>query len=741
MFASDFVFASSISHDKLYNINHTQFQLDLYFLNFGMLMFCIISCIALSAFAKDFGYIILSIYCLLILLYLFSLIPIFAQDNKVVRSQHNAWICVCFMLILGCLLSLRQLSDNLDKVYRFILQVGMILGGLFLLINFFSNADSNSYVMEGEHEPNVSCYSLSSGDCIFTVNSILLMLVVIVLSVFLLGCSKKSKKNVSSAVLWTLSFGILLVTVVLSMVFEYNIVFNWFVVNLGMILHILLMLGAMLLVTIHSWMDQVTARINLSEKLHSKKKLECQLIQQMLYDPLMGFPNRVALKRKLDQMIQVGQNQRIALMLIYLDGFKEINNTLGHHNGDELLKKVGRRLSGFASQLEGLVSLDACEDKVAPLAVLDGIVFGMLVYNVDRHTESHIGGQVLRCLSYPFEFLDMSLDVTGFLGVASYPENGNSSEDLLQHAFVAVELAQGRDEMVLYYHSDLDPYSAKRLTLVGELKQALRVGGLELYYQPQLDLRNDLIIGFEALVRWNHPKHGFISPAEFIPIAEKTGVIRQLTMWVLETALCEIAQWRRNNTNLRVSVNLSAKNLQETELSAHIMNLIQKYDVSPYSLALEITETAMMLDPVRALKIMEALHEYGIRLCIDDFGTGYSSLAYLKQLPVDEIKIDRSFVSDMCQDNDNQVIVKTTVNMIHSLSMFVEVVAEGVEDEETLDALKALGCDILQGYYLNKPMTINEIKAWIKEAPYEVIPAASGFLYESNIPPSGLAKA
>jgi len=460
-------------------------------------------------------------------------------------------------------------------------------------------------------------------------------------------------------------------------------------------------------------------RLRAIEADHKKELIEREALSQTMFDPLTGCPNRVAFLHTLEKAIEMEPDKQVCVCLVYLDRFKEINNTLGHHNGDQLLTRVARRLSGLATQLPGVINLDVQSEKLSPLAAIDGVVFGVLLQDISPDLLQISAEQILRSLGYPFEFKKFTLDISAYIGIASYPANGKGAAELLQHAYVAVELAQQRDESMLYYTHELDPYSARRLTLVGELKHALRSNELEVYYQPQLDIKQDIVIGVEALVRWCHPEHGFISPAEFIPVAEKTGVIKHLTTWVLERAIQDAAGWYERGILLRVSVNLSAKNLQESDLAAQVIELLHKYQLPTEAIALEITETAMMVDPARALRIITQLHDFGIRLCVDDFGTGYSSLAYLKQLPVAEIKIDRSFVGEMCRNTDDQIIVNTTLNMSHNLGL--EVVAEGVEDEATLVSLRRLGCDLAQGYYIAKPMPIQEIDAWLSKSSHNVI--------------------
>lgn len=491
--------------------------------------------------------------------------------------------------------------------------------------------------------------------------------------------------------------------------------------SLAWVGHLVLLFGAAMTAHRARALSDLRKRLRALEHTHQKAKLEDELLYQTMYDPLTGCPNRVAILHCLERLITKNPDKQINICLIYLDRFKEINNTLGHHNGDELLKRVARRLSGLATQLPGIVNLELKEDKVSHLGAIDGVVFGMVLHDISPELLQNTGEQIIRSLNYPFEFKKMTLDISAFIGIASFPAHGKGASELLQHAYVAVELAQQKDTPMLYYTQELDPYSARRLTLVGELKHALRADELEIFYQPQLEVKQDLVIGVEALVRWEHPRHGFISPAEFIPVAEKTGVIKQLTAWVLERAIKDTASWYEQGIFLRVSVNLSAKNLQESDLPAQVISLLAKYNLPPEAIALEITETAMMHDPARALKIITELHDFGIRLSVDDFGTGYSSLAYLKQLPVAEIKIDRSFVGEMLRNTDDQVIVNTTLNMSHNLGL--EVVAEGVEDERTLLALKRLGCDVAQGYFIARPMSLLNMGQWLASTEHDVIRA------------------
>ncbi len=488
--------------------------------------------------------------------------------------------------------------------------------------------------------------------------------------------------------------------------------------TLGIMSHLLFIVCGSFIEVRQILSTRLKEKLSAIETAHQQRLADQQKVQHTLYDALTGCPNRKALQRVLEEKIEHDPNGQYGLILIYLGHFKEINNTLGHHNGDELLKRIALRLNDVVSQLPGVVNLEVREAKVAHLAALEGVIFGALLESVDQSTLISISEHVQQCLNQPFECQLMSLDITGFLGIACYPEHGSTSADILQHAHVAIEIAQLRDQQVVFYSAELDPYSARRLTLVSELKHALRVGDLQLYFQPQVDLRLREVIGVEALFRWRHRVHGFIPPHEFIPVAEKTGVIRQLTAWVIDESMQQAQRFYQQGISMRVSINLSAKNLQEMELPNSVLASLQKYAIPADILCFEITETAMMMDPSRSMRNILALNECGIRLSIDDFGTGYSSLSYLKSLPVSEIKIDRSFVTEMCQENDDQVIVRTTLNMSHNLGK--EVVAEGIEDEKTYQALLELGCDIGQGYYIARPVPIDVLMNWFKRSEYSI---------------------
>ena len=461
------------------------------------------------------------------------------------------------------------------------------------------------------------------------------------------------------------------------------------------------------------------------EQLAEKEKAELKLAHRVLHDSLINCPNRAMLNQRMENLIVSEPDKKFAMLLLQLTRFHEINNTLGHQNGDEILKRVGRRLSVMVNNLDKLIVIDSDDNLKGGFAVLDGVSFCVMLGLDSEFSQESIIFQIrsaatkmLKALSYPFELNGMTLELSAKVGVSLYPEHGRDMPVLLQHAHVAVEVSHRGDDSVSVYSPEIDPYSARRLVLVSELRKAISRDELQLFYQPQLNLRSNAIVSMEALLRWFHPVHGFIPPDEFVLIAEQTGVIKPLTRWVLETAIRQTSLLQKKGHSLKVSVNISAKNLQEQDLVRRTLELLKHYDLAPSCLVLEVTETAIMSDPAGALETLCRISESGIGLSIDDFGTGYSSLAYLKRLPVDEIKIDRTFVTEMVLGSDDEVIVNTTLMMSHSLGL--KVVAEGVENKAVLSALGVMNCDLVQGYFISKPVAMDAFEEWLQTCGYNI---------------------
>jgi EAL domain-containing protein (putative c-di-GMP-specific phosphodiesterase class I) len=324
----------------------------------------------------------------------------------------------------------------------------------------------------------------------------------------------------------------------------------------------------------------------------------------------------------------------------------------------------------------------------------------------------------MEVLEQPFVIEDMHLDIETSIGITLFPEHGKDADTLIRRADVAMYHAKNKGCGYFIYEAEADPYSMRRLALMGELRYAIEQNELTLHYQPKVDLQTGHTTGVEALLRWNHPQHGFIPPDEFVPLAEHTGLIRPLTLWVLNAALRQSHIWKMMGVDLVMAVNLSARNLQESKLSDQIVELLEAWDVPAASLLVEVTESALMDDHTNARKILTDIKGVGVNASLDDFGTGYSSLVSLSQLPIAEIKIDRSFVMDMTSNQQNAAIVRSTIDLGHNLNRVVT--AEGVEDRKTLEALKSMGCDKAQGYFLSRPLPANELVEWLRESEWRI---------------------
>jgi diguanylate cyclase (GGDEF)-like protein len=418
-------------------------------------------------------------------------------------------------------------------------------------------------------------------------------------------------------------------------------------------------------------------------------------------DPLTKLANRLLFQESIDWAIDEADGQgRFAVFLLDLDRFREINDTLGHGAGDRVIVEAGERLR-------------AALPEEAILARVGGDEFGVLVPAATEPDLAEVTRALDGAFSSPFVVDSLPLSVGVSTGLVHHPEHGQDAETLLQRADVALYVAKEGHKGLETYHADRDRHSHRRLTLISDLQAAIENGQLHLHYQPKVDALDGVVTGVEALVRWRHPEHGPVSPDEFIPLAEATGLIGPLTEQVLTEALEQCALWRRSGFALDMAVNLSAQNLLEPGLCDKVASLLEAWEVEPGWLDLEITESSVMTDPEHALAVLEELAGLGVRLTIDDFGTGHSSLSYLRRLPVSQVKIDRSFVSGAGVNPEDAAIVQATVYLAKSLNM--EVVAEGVEDAEAWTMLTRLGCDRIQGYHIAKPMEAQNLTLWLVE--------------------------
>lgn len=421
-----------------------------------------------------------------------------------------------------------------------------------------------------------------------------------------------------------------------------------------------------------------------------------ELEYQATHDSLTGLPNRFRFYDSVREQL-AGPDAAGCIALLDLDGFKEINDTLGHHSGDVLLRAVGPRLNS-AVPAGGM------------LARLGGDEFAILLPWVSRDEMKLWAEKFLEGLQQPFGVGGIKLQISGSLGVACYPDDGKDIGTLMRCADVAMYVAKQEHGKYRFYDRADDRNTPQRLMMMTELREAIRSNQLVLHYQPKIDLKTDCWVAVEALVRWQHRSRGLIMPNDFIPLAEMSDLISPLTFWVIEESLRQWRAWHDAGLRLRVCVNLSMRNLQDEDLPAKLAELLQRYSVEHSCLDFELTESALLADPERAFDVVTKMSEMGIQFAIDDFGTGYSSLSYLRRLPVQSLKIDLSFVRGMRDNAEDDAIVRSTIQLAHNLQM--EAIAEGVEDKETLDLLRGLGSDLAQGYYIGKPMDPTALAEW-----------------------------
>ena len=428
-------------------------------------------------------------------------------------------------------------------------------------------------------------------------------------------------------------------------------------------------------------------------------------------DSLTGLHNRALFLDRLVQAVasarRSSSHQHVVVMLMDLDNFKEINDTLGHPAGDAILRLVAERLKTVLRDTDTLARLGGDEFAILLPELKDG-----------RKTAEKVAKNVLACFKKPFPHAGQELYLGAGVGIVVFPEHGEEIDTLMSRADVAMYGAKHRDVAHVFYDAATDPHTPARLQLSGELRRALDQQEFELYYQPQIDLRQRRVVGVEALIRWRHPQHGILLPDQFIPLAERSGLINPITDWVMGEALRQCRTWRASGRRLRVAVNMAGRSFQQPDLVEKILGLIDSVGASPECLEIEITENVLMADIEHGAQILQRLNDAGITITIDDYGTGHSSLAYLKMLPLHTLKIDKSFVLEMARDENDAVIVRSTVDLAHNLGY--QVVAEGVEDEETLELLGVLGCDSIQGFFLHRPESISKINRWFSECPWAV---------------------
>ena len=444
-----------------------------------------------------------------------------------------------------------------------------------------------------------------------------------------------------------------------------------------------------------------------------QRALEHDLRHQATHDALTGLPNRVLLHEHIAAAAEPGRprSSGASLLLIDLDRFKEVNDTLGHHYGDQLLIEVARRIRTILRGGEIVARLGGDEFAV----LLPGVT--------DEEDVAAVAARIHDALDEPFPLDGINLTVGGSIGAALCPEHGTTADELLQRADIAMYAAKSNRTGYMLFDTSQDSSDPRKLTLASDLRAGIEQGHLLLHYQPKVDAQTGKVLGAEALVRWQHPEHGMIRPDEFIPLAEHTGLITPLTSFVLGSALQQCRAWLESGHEIPVAINISTHRLLDLGFPTEVANQLARCQVPAGLLTLEITESAIMADPDRALHVVQELHDLGIHLSIDDFGTGYSSMAYLKNLPVHELKIDRSFVSNMTTNERDAVIVRSTVELGRNLGLHV--IAEGVEDSATWSELDAVGCHAIQGYYVSRPVEPHAFQEWLDRQATRVPAAGS----------------
>ena len=418
---------------------------------------------------------------------------------------------------------------------------------------------------------------------------------------------------------------------------------------------------------------------------------------EALHDPLTGLPNRTSFIARISECLKSGSPSTAAVLILDLDHFKEVNDTLGHEHGDQLLCEIASRLTGTVRTSDFI-------------ARIGGDEFGGLMDIKAVADTSVVASRITELLRSPFQQAGLPIDVTASIGMALADGSANA-ETLVQRAEIAMYAAKAAGTGHEVYSSDLDVYSPRRLALAGELRGAIDAGEIQAYYQPQISVRDGSVVGVEALARWIHPMRGIIAPGEFIPIAEKTGLIKPLTSQIISLAVRDIRRWTDKGRRFRVSVNVSPRTLLDPTFVPTVTTALEEEGCDPTLLWLEVTEDTLLQDSAKAAAALERLDALGVGLSIDDFGTGYSSLQYLRELPVDELKIDRTFVTGMDEDEELRVIVASTIDLGHRLGL--RVVAEGVEHQSTLALLDQLDCDLAQGFLIGGPMPAASLEEWI----------------------------
>lgn len=520
------------------------------------------------------------------------------------------------------------------------------------------------------------------------------------------------------AVYYTLAWGALTLGSAVTGANKYGLIPSNFIttygIQIGSALQAILLSLALAVRIFRERQDKLVAREAELRALEARRSAELRLMDQALHNPLTGLPNRSSYEMRLSELMHAGNGKRYGVVIIHLNNLNSVTKTLGHDNSDRILELASKHFNAVIRDVTGAIAIEQSDVRNFYLASLEPQTFAFLV-DADAAEAAHRA--VLRSIEeirYPMDFLGMQVPLAPQLGVAFYPDHGADASTLIRRAVIAEGSERARERGIAYYKPARDSYSAERLTMVSELRHAIDNNGLALYLQPKLSLKSGNIEGFEALIRW--PGRGQpVRADEVIALAEQSGLIKPLTRWVLQEALEIRARLLSLGFEAGIAVNISPNNLREPDFAVFVQRLMQSYHDHIGTITFEVTETSMMQDPLNSLKALNSLHAAGIPISIDDFGSGYSSLSYIKQLPASEIKIDRSLITELSVREQDRVIVRTTIDMCHSLGYTV--VAEGVEDEATLKLLDEMGCDLIQGYILTRPLRFDDMISWLSVQP------------------------
>lgn len=429
-----------------------------------------------------------------------------------------------------------------------------------------------------------------------------------------------------------------------------------------------------------------------------------ELKLKVMHSPVTGLPNLPLLIDRFEQALHVAKrnNSGIAIAAISIDNLTEINNVLGHKTGDDVLKHVAKSLELSVRDMDTVAHIGSAE-------------FAVVMPTISASQVESASRRVMSVFKVPIEVADTSLVIDGHIGFSIYPDHGGDARALLQHADAAMRVAKREKSQFKIYDASFDPFKLRHLEMFRDLKRAIKEEQLELYYQPQIDLKSGNTVSAEALMRWNHSEEGLVSPGEFIPLAEQTGLITKMSRWAVAKAIAQCAQWQQSGNRVGVSVNLSMRCLMAPDMLEQIADHLASHALSPQSLTIEVTESLFMEQSGQVISLLSQLRDMGVSIAIDDFGTGYSSLSYLKKLPVDELKIDQAFIFPISESRQDQMIVLAVVQLAESMGF--EVLAEGVEDGATGQILKELGVNRVQGFHYARPMPCDHFRLWMGEAP------------------------